>query len=154
MMIGDGLNDILSLQEADIGVSINTKSNLNLAVSDVILLNENLWKIVSLFKLLDSSRKVIYINLFWAFLYNLLMIPMATGVFYSLNIHIQPVTACFFMSLSSLVVVGFSNILRLVNIDYQKKTKSSLFSSIFRRNKTHLKLINEDHSTTIESTRK
>lgn len=55
MMIGDGLNDVLSLQEASVGVAINAKSELNLIASDVIILNENLWKIVSLFKLINFS---------------------------------------------------------------------------------------------------
>ena len=46
MMIGDGLNDILSLQEANVGVSINAKSELNLLAADVVVLNENLWKVI------------------------------------------------------------------------------------------------------------
>ena len=46
MMIGDGLNDILSLQEANVGVSINAKSELNLLAADVVVLNENLWKVL------------------------------------------------------------------------------------------------------------
>jgi len=52
MMIGDGLNDVLSLEEAGVGVSINAKSELNLLAADVIILNENLWKIVYLFNLM------------------------------------------------------------------------------------------------------
>jgi Cu+-exporting ATPase len=52
MMIGDGLNDILSIQEAGVGVTINAKSEMNLIASDIVALNENLWKIVSLFKLI------------------------------------------------------------------------------------------------------
>lgn len=48
-MVGDGLNDILSLEEACLGVSINAKSELNLMASDIVVLNENLWKIVYIF---------------------------------------------------------------------------------------------------------
>lgn len=81
MMIGDGLNDILSIQEASIGVSINAKSELNLKASDVVALNENLWKIISLFKLLKNARALIILNLIWAFSYNLIMIPISAGVF-------------------------------------------------------------------------
>ena len=73
MMIGDGLNDVLSLKEAGVGVSINAKSELNLMASDVIILNENLWKIVVLFKLMNAANLVVYINLIWAFAYNIIM---------------------------------------------------------------------------------
>lgn len=73
MMIGDGLNDILSLQSACVGVAINAKSELNLMASDVILLNENLWKVASLFNLMNIALKVVYINLLWAFAYNIFM---------------------------------------------------------------------------------
>jgi Cu+-exporting ATPase len=73
MMIGDGLNDVLSLQEAGVGVSINAKSELNLLAADVIILNENLWKIVILFNLMNLANKVVYINLVWAFAYNIII---------------------------------------------------------------------------------
>ena len=72
-MIGDGLNDILSLKEAGIGISINAKSELNLIASDVIIMSENLWKIPTLINLLTVANRIIYINLFWAFAYNIFM---------------------------------------------------------------------------------
>lgn len=56
MMIGDGLNDILSLEEATLGVSINAKSELNLLASDIVVLKEDLWSIVLIFELLEKSR--------------------------------------------------------------------------------------------------
>lgn len=71
MMIGDGLNDVLSLKEAGVGVSINAKSELNLMAADVIVMNENLWKIVCLFNLMRTANNVVYINLLWAFAYNI-----------------------------------------------------------------------------------
>ena len=70
-MIGDGLNDVLSLQQACVGVSINAKSELNLVASDVIVLNENLWSIVILLELMRISNLYVYINLIWAFSYNI-----------------------------------------------------------------------------------
>jgi Cu+-exporting ATPase len=73
MMIGDGLNDVLSLKEAGVGVSINAKSELNLMAADVIILNENLWKIPILFKLMNLANRVVHINLVWAFAYNVVM---------------------------------------------------------------------------------
>lgn len=72
-MIGDGLNDILSLKEAGVGISINAKSELNLIAADVIILNENLWKIIVFINLLMMANRVIKINLIWAMGYNLTM---------------------------------------------------------------------------------
>lgn len=116
-MIGDGLNDILSLQEAGVGISINAKSELNLMASDVVILNENLWKIGYLFNLMKYSRRFIIANLVWAFAYNIIMAPLAAGVFYSFNIQISPIVSSAAMSGSSLFVVLFSNLLRCVNLE-------------------------------------
>lgn len=70
-MIGDGLNDVLSLREAGVGVSINAKSELNLMASDVIILNDNLWKIPTLFNLMNLANRMVQISLVWAFAYNI-----------------------------------------------------------------------------------
>ena len=113
------MNDILSLKEAGVGVSINAKSQLNLNASDIIVLNENLWKIVSLFKLKQYSSFFIVFNLIWVFLYNLSMIPMAAGVGNS-EFQMSPFISSLSMSLSSILVVIFSNILRLINFDFTK----------------------------------
>ncbi|KAL4490313.1 hypothetical protein ABPG72_004352 [Tetrahymena utriculariae] len=113
MMIGDGLNDILSLQEACIGVSINAKSELNLMASDIVALNENLCKIPFLFELIKVANIFIYLNLCWSFAYNVLMIPMAAGVFEPIGMHVSPLISSASMSGSSIVVVLFSNLLRL-----------------------------------------
>lgn len=118
MMIGDGLNDILSIQEAGIGVSINAKSELNLIASDVVALNQDLWKIVSLFSLMKYSRLFIILNLIWSFAYNIFIMPVSAGVFYTLGFSISPIIASISMSGSSLVVVLFSNLLRLINYNY------------------------------------
>lgn len=120
MMIGDGLNDILSIQEAGIGVTINAKSEMNLIASDVVALNENLWKIVSLFKLIRVSKVFIWMNLLWASAYNIVILPIAAGVFYGQGISISPTVASIAMSGSSLVVIGFSNLMRAVQFDLSK----------------------------------
>ena len=112
MMVGDGLNDILSLEEASLGVSINAKSELNLIASDIVILQENLWNIVFIFDLLHAARVFIYINLAWAFLYNIVMIPMAAGVFEEIGLHISPLISSASMSGSSVIVVLFSSLLR------------------------------------------
>jgi cation transport ATPase len=78
MMIGDGLNDVLSLKAAGVGVSINAKSELNLMAADVIILNENLWKIPVLFNLMNLANRVVHINLVWAFAYNIFIARIYT----------------------------------------------------------------------------
>ncbi len=85
-MIGDGINDVLSLQEATIGVCINSSCELNLVASDIILLNECLWNIPYIFDLVNFANLLVKINLFWAFLYNLCMIPIAMGCFCHLGV--------------------------------------------------------------------
>ena len=120
-MIGDGLNDVLSLKEAGVGVSINAKSELNLLAADVIILNENLWRIVFLFNLMQLANRMVYINLAWAFAYNLFMarneyiilIAVAAGAFYYYGFTISPMISSAAMSFSSIVVVLISNTMRL-----------------------------------------
>lgn len=123
MMIGDNLNDILSIHEADVGISINAKSELNLLASDVVLLSENLWLIPFLFNLMRKSRLFIILNLVWAFAYNVTMAPVAAGVFYKYNITIEPMFASAAMAASSIIVVMFSNLMRFLQIDPSKQDK-------------------------------
>lgn len=116
-----GLNDIPCLQEACIGISINAKSELNINVSDVILLSENLFKIVALVNLLNRGNQFININLFWAFLYNLTIMPVVAGLFYNFDVTISPIWSSIAMSCSSILVVGFSHALSLFEYDEGKK---------------------------------
>ena len=117
MMIGDGMNDILSIQEACVGVSINAKSEMNLIASDVVILNQCLWRVVTLFNFMKYARVFILINLFWAFAYNIFILPIASGALVSYDINISPVVASAAMSGSSLVVVTFSSFLRCMSFD-------------------------------------
>ena len=117
IMVGDGLNDIPCLQEAAIGVSINAKSELNISASDVIMLSENLYKILTMVKLLERGNIFININLFWAFMYNLTIMPIVAGLFYGYDLTISAVWSSVAMSCSSILVVGFSHILALFEYD-------------------------------------
>lgn len=99
------------------GVAINAKSELNLMASDVIMLNENLWKVASLFNLMNVALKVVYINLLWAFAYNIFMAPIAAGVFYGQGFTISPMISSTAMSLSSIIVVLISNCMRFIKFD-------------------------------------
>ena len=118
MMIGDGLNDIMSLAEANIGVAINAKSELNLLAADVVLLSDDLSKILDLFRLCKFALLLIKLNLLWAFIYNIAAIPVASGAFYfSFGIKLSPMLSSIAMSLSSILILLSSNSLRLLNIE-------------------------------------
>ena len=111
MMCGDGINDSPALASSDIGVSIHSGTDIAMDSSDVILTKNDLNCIL---KLLDISKKTvknIKQNLFWAFFYNCLMIPIAVGIFKPFGIVINPMIASLAMILSSLTVI--LNTLRL-----------------------------------------
>lgn len=111
MMIGDGINDAPSLALCDVGVSINSATDIAIDSSDIILMNDDLSKIVDLIYISKKTLLNIKQNLFWAFFYNICMIPIAIGLF---SFEINPMIASFCMMLSSLFVVF--NALRLKNI--------------------------------------
>ncbi len=114
MMIGDGINDAPSLASADIGVSVSNGTDIAANSSDVILMSDNLEKIISLLIISDKTIKIIKQNLFWAFFYNVCMIPIAAGVLVPFGIHMNPMIAGFAMMISSFSVI--LNSLRLKNI--------------------------------------
>ena len=110
-MCGDGINDSVSLVTADIGISISTGTDIAMDSSSVVIMNENLDKINDLISI--SKKAIINIkqNLFWAFFYNICMIPIAIGVFSKFGFVMNPMIASFAMMISSLTVV--LNALRL-----------------------------------------
>ena len=105
MMVGDGINDAPSLASASIGVSINSGTDIAGDAADVILMRDDLSKIITLLKISKKTITIIKQNLFWAFIYNILMIPIAIGLFKSFNISISPMIASISMTISSLCVV-------------------------------------------------
>lgn len=112
MMVGDGINDAPSLAFADIGVSFDSGTDIAADSSDVILMNDDLNNIVTLLKIGNKTIKIIKENLFWAFIYNLFMIPIAIGIIPFISI--SPMIASIAMTISSLCVV--INSLRLRRI--------------------------------------
>ena len=111
MMCGDGINDSVSLVTADIGVSVSSGTDIAMDSSQVVLMNDNLEKINDLIKISRKTIRNIKQNLFWAFFYNICMIPIACGILQPLGITMNPMIAAFAMTISSLTVV--LNALRL-----------------------------------------
>lgn len=87
------------------------------------MLSENLYKIVAFVNLLTRGNQFININLFWAFLYNLTIMPIVAGLFYNYNITISPIWSSIAMSSSSILVVGFSHILSFLTYDEEPKNE-------------------------------
>ena len=111
MMCGDGINDSVSLVTADIGVSVSSGTDIAMDSSQVVLMNDNLKKINDLIEISRKTIRNIKQNLFWAFFYNICMIPIACGVLKPFGITMNPMLAAFAMTISSLTVV--LNALRL-----------------------------------------
>ena len=114
MMCGDGINDSVSLVTADIGVAVGGGTDIAMDSSDIVLMNDDLRKINELMYISKKTIRNIKQNLFWAFFYNVCMIPIAVGIFSPFGITMNPMFASIAMTLSSLTVT--LNSLRLKKI--------------------------------------
>lgn len=106
MFVGDGINDSPSIKQADIGITLNSGSDITKDAGDIILINNELKAVSKSINLSIESMKIIKQNLFWAFIYNVGGIPLAAGIFYPLfGIMLTPMYAGIAMSFSSVTVV-------------------------------------------------